>query len=99
MVARIGCDRAGEPPVCQRPRFSAQRQHDPRLLLIETKEDLLAAWYSGTGDVQADDVVIGRVATRGKSAWGPSFSSPTPGYPRLNPALRRPTSDAILAEP
>lgn len=58
--------------------------------MIETaRGDLLAAWYSGSGERNADDVVIqGAWLAWGSDRWGPRFlMADTPGYPDCNPAL------------
>ncbi len=81
----------GESPVCdQAPIFPPNAKHNHASCVIQTKRgDLLAAWYSGTGERQADDVVIEAAwLPAGKSAWGPRFlMADTPGYPDCNPAL------------
>jgi predicted neuraminidase len=70
--------------------FPANSKHNHASCVVETKEgNLLAAWYSGSGERQADDVVIeGAWLAGGKTAWGPKFRmADTPGYPDCNPAL------------
>ncbi len=92
-LALAGCAAIAraESPVCQRSDiFPPNAKHNHASCLIETKEgNLLAAWYSGTGERQADDVVIEAAwLPGGKSAWGPKFLlADTPGYPDCNPAL------------
>ena len=70
--------------------FPAEMKHDHASCVIELANgDLLAAWYNGTGERTADDVVIqGAWLKAGETAWGPRFTmADTPGYPDCNPAL------------
>jgi len=70
--------------------FPANPKHNHASCVVETKQgNLLAAWYSGSGERKADDVVIeGAWLVKGKAAWGPKFQmADTPGYPDCNPAL------------
>jgi len=70
--------------------FEPEAKHNHASCLIETaRGDLLAAWYSGTGERNADDVVIqGAWLARGSEHWEPRFlMADTPGYPDCNPAL------------
>jgi predicted neuraminidase len=80
-----------EQPVFERgPIFPANPKHNHASSVVETGDGrLLAAWYSGGGEREADDVVIeGAWLEKGKSAWGPKFvMADTPGYPDCNPAL------------
>ena len=58
--------------------------------MVELQDgSLLAAWYAGSGERKADDVVIeGAWLAKGKTAWSPKFlMADTPGYPDCNPAL------------
>ena len=61
----------------------------PRAWSSSPDGSLLAAWYAGSGERTADDVVIeGAWLGKGKKAWGPKFLlADTPGYPDCNPAL------------
>jgi predicted neuraminidase len=70
--------------------FPAEKKHNHASCVVELANgDLLAAWYSGTGERSADDVKIqGSWLTKGNVLWGPRFTlTDTPGYPDCNPAL------------
>src|SRR5262245_606259 len=81
----------GDDPACHHQAiFAPEDKHNHASCVIQTaRGDLLAAWYSGTGEKGADDVVIqGAWLARGSQAWGPRFLlADTPGYPDCNPAL------------
>lgn len=51
--------------------------------------DLLACWFEGSGERQADDVVIKGARMRaGDDRWGaPFILADTPGFPDINPVL------------
>jgi len=51
--------------------------------------DLLACWYSGSGERTADDVkVLGARLRRGESRWSePFLMADTPGFPDCNPCM------------
>lgn len=73
-----------------RPIFPAEKKHNHASCVVELPGgDLLAAWYSGSGERRSDDVVIQAARLRkGESEWGPRFLlADTPGYPDCNPAL------------
>jgi predicted neuraminidase len=58
--------------------------------VVETSDgNLLATWYSGSGERKSDDVVIqGAWLKKGDSKWQPRFlMADTPGYPDCNPAV------------
>jgi predicted neuraminidase len=80
-----------ESPFCERAAiFPPNAKHNHASCVIQIKSgDLLAAWYSGSGEREADDVVIEAAwLPSGKSAWNPKFViADTPGYPDCNPAL------------
>ena len=82
---------AGPAAFCDRaPIFPANSKHNHASCVVELKDgSLLAAWYAGSGERTADDVVIeGAWLAKGKTAWGPKFlMADTPGYPDCNPAL------------
>lgn len=70
--------------------FEPEEKHNHSSCVIELANgDLLAAWYSGSGERSADDVVIqGAWLKSGRVLWGPRFLlADTPGYPDCNPAL------------
>jgi predicted neuraminidase len=81
----------GEPAFFERKEiFPANPKHNHASCVVELKDgSLLAAWYAGSGERTADDVVIeGSRLARGKTTWGPKFlMADTPGYPDCNPAL------------
>ncbi len=81
---------ASEPPLRSVAIFPPENKHNHASCVIELSNgDLLAAWYSGSGERTADDVQIqGAWLKAGEQAWGPRFTmADTPGYPDCNPAL------------
>jgi len=83
---------SAEPPegLVKRPIFEAEAKHNHASCIAETpRGDLLAVWYSGTGERKADDVVIQAAwLAKGAEEWSPRFqTADTPGYPDCNPAL------------
>ena len=71
--------------------FPPEKKHNHASCLVELPSgDLLATWYSGTGECDGrrrrDP---GRLAPQGgREEWGPRFLlADTPGYPDCNPAL------------
>jgi predicted neuraminidase len=81
---------AGEPSLRSIAIFPPENKHNHASCVIEVSNgDLLAAWYSGSGERTADDVQIhGAWLKAGEEAWGPRFTmADTPGYPDCNPAL------------
>ncbi len=94
---------SAEPTFKSEAIFPAEPKHNHASCVIELAHgDLLAAWYSGSGERTADDVQIqGAWLKAGGDQWGPRFTmADTPGYPDCNPALRRPGSHhlALLAD-
>jgi predicted neuraminidase len=80
------------------PIFPADLKHNHASCVIETPAgDLFAAWYAGSGERTADDVVIqGAWLRKGETAWRPRFLlADTPGYPDCNPALFAAPNGAI----
>jgi predicted neuraminidase len=81
----------GQPAFFERTAiFPANSKHNHASCVVElTDGSLLAAWYAGSGERTADDVVIeGARLGKGKTAWGAKFLlADTPGYPDCNPAL------------
>jgi predicted neuraminidase len=70
--------------------FPSEKKHNHASCVVELANgDLLAAWYSGTGERSADDVKIqGAWLSKGNVLWGSRFTlADTPGYPDCNPAL------------
>jgi hypothetical protein len=85
-----GTAAAESPGLVKRPIFEAEPKHNHASCVAETPSgDLLAVWYSGTGERKADDVVIQAAwLAKGADAWSPRFqTADTPGYPDCNPAL------------
>jgi hypothetical protein len=81
----------GEPAFFERSAiFPPNPKHNHASCVVQLKDgSLLAAWYAGSGERTADDVVIeGSRLAKGKTTWGPKFlMADTPGYPDCNPAL------------
>ena len=83
-------DAYADPPYRSVAIFPAEAKHNHASCVVELSNgDLLAAWYSGSGERTADDVLIqGAWLKVGDEAWGPRFTmADTPGYPDCNPAL------------
>ncbi|MDG3005551.1 sialidase family protein [Paludisphaera mucosa] len=81
---------AAPPGLVKREIFGQEPKHNHASCVIETpRGDLLAAWYSGSGERTSDDVVIKAAwLAKGADAWSPQFqAADTPGYPDCNPAL------------
>jgi predicted neuraminidase len=102
MVSACACWAAGadqESAVFeQSPIFPPNSKHNHASCLVELSDGaLLAAWYSGSGERTADDVVIeGSWLGRGKKSWGAKFlMADTPGYPDCNPALFVPPDGSL----
>jgi predicted neuraminidase len=91
LVWTVLCSAPGESPFCARSAiFPANSKHNHASCVVETRPgSLLAAWYSGSGERSADDVIIeGAWFDNVRSRWGPKFLlADTPGYPDCNPAL------------
>ena len=82
--------RAAEPFFQSVAIFPAEKKHNHASCVVELSNgDLLAAWYTGTGERSSDDVKIqGAWLKKGSVLWGPRFTmADTPGYPDCNPAL------------
>jgi predicted neuraminidase len=86
----------GQPSSAEEPRFAsvaifpAEMKHNHASCAVELPGgDLLATWYSGSGERRSDDVEIQAARLKhGETAWGPRFQlADTPGYPDCNPAL------------
>jgi predicted neuraminidase len=78
--------------------FPSEKKHNHASCVVETpRGDLLAAWYSGSGERKSDDVVIqGAWLPRGADRWTARFQmADTPGYPDCNPALFAPSNGSI----
>ncbi len=70
--------------------FPLQQKHVHSSSIVELPDgDLLACWYHGSGERQANDVrVLGSRWRRDDSRWGPTFTlADTPGLPDCNPVL------------
>ena len=81
---------AGEPFFQSIAIFPTEKKHNHSSCVVELKNgDLLAVWYSGSGERKSDDVLIqGAWLKKGRVIWGPRFNvADTPGYPDCNPAV------------
>ncbi len=81
---------ASEPTFRTEAIFPAERKHNHASCVVELAGgDLMAAWYTGGGEKESDDVRIeGARLKAGDRAWGPRTPlADEPGYPDLNPAL------------
>jgi predicted neuraminidase len=70
--------------------FPPEPIHNHSSSIVELPNgDLLACWYNGSGERQADDVKIeGSRMKKGSAAWSPRFLLyDTPGFPDTNPVL------------
>ncbi|MCC6143762.1 MAG: exo-alpha-sialidase [Candidatus Hydrogenedentes bacterium] len=70
--------------------FPPHAQHNHSSCIIETPEgDLLAVWFRGTGERQADDVrLMGARKKNGAEGWSEAFvMADTPDLPDCNPVL------------
>src|SRR5437868_9211502 len=70
--------------------FPAEKWHNHASSIVELPNgDLFVTWYHGSGERQADDVVIeGARKVAGETTWRPRFLlADTPGFPDTNPAL------------
>ena len=70
--------------------FPGEAIHNHSSSIVELPNgDLLACWYHGSGERQADDVKIeGSRLRRGSKEWSPRFLMyDTPGFPDTNPVL------------
>ncbi len=70
--------------------FPAQDEHCHGSTIVALPNgDLLAAWFQGSGERQADDVrILGARLPKGADTWGPVFEmADTPGLPDCNPVL------------
>lgn len=70
--------------------FPLEHWHNHGSCVVETPEgDLLACWFHGSGERQADDVKIeGARWRKATQQWGPRFTmADTPGYPDTNACL------------
>ncbi|KAA3618654.1 MAG: exo-alpha-sialidase [Calditrichaeota bacterium] len=70
--------------------FPPQDKHVHSSSMVECPDgSLLACWFEGSGERNADDVRIrGARLKKGASSWGPVFEmADTPNYPDCNPIL------------
>ncbi len=70
--------------------FPRTKDHTHGSTIVELSNgDLLTAWFQGSGERWADDVVImGARLKHGASAWSkPFLMADTPGFPDVNPVL------------
>src|SRR5688572_5674732 len=70
--------------------FALDPKHNHGSCIIELPNgDLLACWYSGSGERSADDVqIMGARFRKGAKAWSEPFQmADTPGFPDCNPCM------------
>ena len=70
--------------------FPLQPKHNHGSCVIELPNgDLLACWYTGSGERSADDVqIVGARLRKGANAWSePFLMADTPGFPDCNPCM------------
>lgn len=95
----LAVNASADEPLCQRSAvFPANPKHNHASCIVETKAGrLLAVWYAGSGEREADDVIIeGAWRNRAEAQWGPKFlMADTPGYPDCNPALFAAPDDSL----
>ncbi|HEV3122490.1 MAG TPA: exo-alpha-sialidase, partial [Isosphaeraceae bacterium] len=81
---------AEEPRLERMEIFPPEAKHNHASCVVEGPNgDLLATWYSGSGERNADDVrILAARLLKGETRWRPRFLLvDTPGYPDCNPAL------------
>lgn len=67
--------------------FPLEHWHNHASMVVEAPNgDLLACWFHGSGERQADDVIVeGARLRKGATVWSPRFTmADTPGYPDTN---------------
>jgi predicted neuraminidase len=77
-------------PVFQTLIFPMQPQHSHASSIVSLPNgDILAAWYQGSGEREANDVrIMGARLRKGSSVWsGPFVMADTPDIPDCNPVL------------
>jgi predicted neuraminidase len=70
--------------------FPLEHWHNHASSIVETPEgDLLVCWFHGSGEREADDVmVLGARRRQGSDSWSqPFLMADTPGYPDTNPTM------------
>ena len=70
--------------------FPPEHWHNHASCIVECPNgDLLACWYNGSGERNADDVKVeGARMRKGAKEWGPRFTmADTPGFPDTNPCM------------
>jgi predicted neuraminidase len=70
--------------------FPLEHWHNHASSIVETPEgDLLVCWFHGSGEREADDVmVLGARRRWGSDSWSQPFvMADTPGYPDTNPTM------------
>ncbi len=86
----LGVAPADEPRFTSEAIFPPEAKHNHASCVVELPDGgLLVAWYRGSGERKADDVVIlGSRRAKDAESWEPPFPmADTPGYPDCNPAL------------
>lgn len=67
--------------------FPLEHWHNHSSCIVEAPNgDLLVCWFHGSGERQADDVIVeGARKRKGEKTWSPRFTmADTPGYPDTN---------------
>ncbi|MEK7400457.1 MAG: exo-alpha-sialidase [Candidatus Poribacteria bacterium] len=78
--------------------FPYIQKHAHASTIVELSNgDLLSAWFQGSGERQADDVLImGSRLRKGKDKWSkPFIMADVPGFPDTNPVLFFDTQDRL----
>jgi predicted neuraminidase len=79
-----------EPFLTSELLFPLEHWHNHASMVVELPGGgLLATWYHGSGEREADDVVVlGARLKKGATAWSqPFLMADTPGYPDSNPTM------------
>jgi predicted neuraminidase len=85
----VSC-RAAEPRYAAEYVFPPDRLHNHSSSIVECPNgDLLICWYHGSGERNADDVIVeGARLRKGDAKWSERFLlADTPGFPDTNPCL------------
>ncbi len=85
-----GANAAGADSYSEQFIFPPQEKHVHASSIVETPEgDLLAAWFHGSGERTADDVLVqGARLRKSESAWSDVFlMADVPDFPDCNPVL------------
>lgn len=89
-IASMAAGQAEQPSYAEQLIFPLEHWHNHASCVVEAPNgDLLACWFHGSGERQADDVKIEGARLRLHARkWDSRFTlADTPGYPDTNPAL------------